>query len=162
MEKTNWSSLIGLKTKFDVVKNYDTISKSNNYDVAEEFIPADNYVDINIGINNFYHMYFIMSQFENNNRITAVVDDGPDMMGRIIPVVEKFNYVDFRELDSSVFNNDVKKKYENGYFDIFLPKNLIYRYINEWLPFDINNEYSNDISIIMMKLKLYNIMSKEI
>lgn len=133
-------------------------------------------------VNNVNHVYSQLndSTIRYEDYITIIIQDCKTISFNMSCFIEHMHYNsktlnehfdnDFYINDASnnlklVELNELKKEFnyqEEEYKDTYIPKNLLNHYMTNWLPFNSYNDYSKDILLLLMQIKIEEISSKEI
>lgn len=173
MKKLNWAETLGFNMMFDVEKNHEVFTTNRDYGMG--IMADDNISQISIIYSNMLDMCYNMSKvYPDTSRSNngPQFEDFPIHIRRGVRVTyfnkSTFNKCFYKDVKyfiidapmSSIKNN--LYRYSKGE-KFYLPKELLFRYILEWLPFNSNDmEYDEKMLLLMTKIKLTKIMSKEI
>lgn len=168
MDKLNWSKILNIRTVFDTTKNHEVIGCRTN--MYQNLMIDGPDVDSIINRESFSHFFnlvlpdyrvidFNMSPFSEHMEFKSETFETRERNRENITFVynEKIKYITLDDLEETVFKQPFTNK------ELNLPHNLLIRYIVRWLKFDTNMDgCTKELMLEAMRLKLENIMSKEV
>ena len=160
MDKMNWLKILNIETVFDTTRNYEVIEDKTNSHISDWISNGESFSHFfNLVLPNYKVMNFTMSPFSEHIKFKSQTFEERERNGEniLLEYDDRVQHVDLDNLVETVFKQPFADK------ELFLPRNLLLKYIVKWLKFDISMyDYSEELMLKEMQLKLENIMAKEI
>lgn len=145
-----WSEMVGLRTKFDVTKNYEVPRYTDNT-LDSSAVREMEYEERAIKIPIYRYQTFTMprsdySAYKNNDSGNSVCV-----------------YLSFLLKEIQQHVNDMKENLHiPNKFNFSLPKNLLDRYAYEWIKLNMDCEYGDKVVTSVLLTKINKIMEQEV
>ena len=158
MDKMNWSKILNIETVFDITRNYEVIEDKTNSRISDWISNGESFSHFfNLVLPNYKVMNFTMSPFSEHIKFKSQTFKERDRENILLEYDDKVQHITLDDLEETVFKQPFADK------ELFLPRNLLLKYIVKWLKFDISMyDYSEELMLKEMELKIKNIMAKEI